>query len=231
MKKCPTCNRSYDDSQSFCLMDGTPLTNESEVETVVLQSPAQKKSKFLLWLGLTGLTILIAGIFVSFLIYKFSSQDEKAQIKRQSNTAISPPPSASSTPKAAPTSTGTVNSPTKESSPKSEDSKQTPNNEESEETTPIGWETSATGFKNDDGRTYKFQCPPNGTENAVWGSDIYAEISSICTAAVHAGLFTLESGGIVTVEFRPGRLTYGSTVRNGIKSRVLGEYPKSFVVR
>ena len=231
MKKCPTCSRSYDDSQSFCLMDGTPLTDESEVETVVLQSPKQKKSKFLLWLALTGLTILVAGIAAVYFIYKFSGQDEKAQIKRQTNTAISPP-SASSTPKAAPTPTAvTVNSPIEESSPKSEDSKPTPNNEESEETTPIGWETPANSFKNDDGQIYKFQCPPNGTENAVWGSDIYAEISSICTTAVHAGLFSLESGGIVTVEFRPGRLTYGSTVRNGIKSRVLGEYPKSFVVR
>lgn len=232
MKQCPICNRSYDDSQSFCLMDGTPLRAESEVETIALQSPAPKKSKFLLWLGLTGLITLVAGIVVvGLLIYKFSDPGENTQAKRQSNSSISLSPMPSSTPKAAPTPTTAGSSPIEESSPKTDDSKPTPNKEESEDITPIGWETTGSGFKDNDGQTYKFQCPPNGTENAIWGSDIYSETSSICTAAVHAGLFTLESGGIVTIEFRPGRLTYGSTVRNGIKSRVLGEYPKSFIVR
>jgi hypothetical protein len=32
MKRCPTCSRTYeDDSLSFCLTDGTPLTNEEPV--------------------------------------------------------------------------------------------------------------------------------------------------------------------------------------------------------
>ena len=29
MKQCPACDRTYDDSQSFCLMDGTSLIIES----------------------------------------------------------------------------------------------------------------------------------------------------------------------------------------------------------
>ena len=231
MKQCPKCNRTYDDSQAFCLMDGTPLTNESEAETIVRQKlPARKKGRFLLWLGLTGLVILIGGVtVVGYLIYKFSRQDESMQGKRQSVVNVSSSPTLPSTPKATPTPAIGTSSPDEATSPQIE--KSTPNNEDAEDITPIGWDTPANGFKNDAGQIYKFQCPEKGKENLIWGSDVYTLDSSICTAAVHAGLFNLASGGVVTVEFRPGRLTYGSTVRNGITSRTYGEYPKSFVVR
>ena len=122
-------------------------------------------------------------------------------------------------------------SPNAATSPKTEDVKPTPNNIDSEDITPIGWDTSAAGFTGDDGQIYKFRCPAEGTESTIWGSDVYTKDSSICTAAVHVGLFSLADGGIVTVEFRPGRSVYGSTVRNGIKSNTFGEYSQSFVVR
>jgi len=76
-----------------------------------------------------------------------------------------------------------------------------------------------------------FECPPEGTRSAVWGSDVYTADSSICTAAVHAGKITLEKGGQVTIEFRPGRSTYGATTRNGVTSYNFGEYPRSFVFK
>ena len=231
MKQCPKCNRTYDDSQFFCLMDGTALKEESEEQTTIVQSsPPKKKSRFLLWTGLAVLAILAGGAAVGgFLIYKFSNRTESVSGKRQSNAATSPSPMPSSTPKTTPTPTNS--SPVEERSPKIEETKPTPNNEDSEDITPINWETTASGFKGGDGQTYKFRCPEQGTEHIVWGSDIYTLDSSICTAAVHAGLFSLDSGGVVTIEFRPGRLTYGSTVRNGITSKTYGEYPNSFVVR
>lgn len=230
MKQCPKCNRSYDDSLSFCLMDGTPLTAGGEVETVVLQKPpAPKKSKFLLWFGLTALAILFSGAAAAaLLIYKFSEPGENTQVKRQSSVKATP---SSSTVKVTPSPAITNSSPNAETSPKTEDSKPTPNDEDSEEITPIAWETSAVGFKGETGKTYKFRCPEQGAERSIWGSDVYTQDSSICTAAVHAGIFTLAAGGVVTIEFRPGRSTYGSTVRNGIKSNTFGEYPRSFVVR
>ena len=77
--------------------------------------------------------------------------------------------------------------------------------------------------------TYRFECPPDGSESAIWGNDIYTADSSICTAAVHAGVITFEKGGTVTIEFRPGRQIYGSTERNGVTSHTFGEYPRSFV--
>jgi hypothetical protein len=230
MKQCPKCNRSYDDSLSFCLMDGTPLTVAEDETVVMRKSPAPKKSKFLLWFGVTVLAILFSGAAaVGLLIYKLSEPGENTQVKRQSNAKISPSPS--STVKVTPTLALANSSPTAETSPKTEDSKPTPDNEDSEEITPIAWETSAGGFKGESGKTYKFRCPEQGAERTIWGSDVYTQDSSICTAAVHAGLFTLAAGGVVTIEFRPGRSTYGSTVRNGIKSNTYGEYPRSFVVR
>ncbi len=235
MKQCPQCRRTYDDSQSFCLMDGTPLIIESEEETIVRrQSPAPKKSRLLLWLGLFILFIIAGSVLVAgLLIYKYSGSGANEQAKRQVNVSSSPSPTLSSTPKVTPTPAPTVASansfPVETSSPKTE--KPPANNDDSEEITPIQWNTTGGGFKSDVGLVYKFQCPPKGTENNIWGSDIYTSDSSICTAAVHAGLFSLADGGIVTLEFRPGRLTYGSTVRNGIKSFTFGEYSRSFVVR
>ncbi len=233
MKKCQKCNRTYDDSQSFCLMDGAPLSIDIEEKTLVRQAPAPRKRKFLLWAGLLGLTILAGAILsFGFLIYKFSRQGDNTQAKRQSvvNTSKSPTLPAA-TPKSVPTSEPTNSLPVEESSPKTDESKSTSNDEDSEEITPIGWDTAASGFKSSEGLIYKFRCPAQGTEHTIWGSDIYTLDSSICTAAVHAGVITLAGGGVVTIELRPGRLIYGSTVRNGVKSNTYGEYPHSFVVR
>ena len=237
MKQCPQCRRSYDDSQNFCLMDGTPLAIEPEQETVVRQPPiaAPKKSRRLLWLGLAGLLAVSAMAAVAgFLIYNFAARDADTQAKSNRNTNASPVRTAPPTPKTTPTPTPANANANVRSTPEKSPADNTgaaANTNSGEEITPIDWSTTATGFKNEIGMTYKFQCPADGKEYAVWGSDIYTADSSICTAAVHAGLLTLAEGGVVTIEFRPGRLTYGSTTRNGIKSLTFGEYRLSYVVR
>jgi len=215
------------------LLDGTPLTTEREEKTVVMQRPsARKKRKFLLWFGLVGLIILAgSGVVIGFLFYNYSGQGDNVQGRRQ---RVNPPSSPALPPAAKVTTTpaSAKSSPTPESSPKIDESKSTPSDkEDTEDITPIAWDTTAAGFKGEAGQTYNFRCPEEGTEQGVYGSDIYTQDSSICTAAVHAGLFSLAQGGVVTIEYRPGRATYGSTVRNGIKSRTWGEYPRSFVVR
>lgn len=85
MKVCPSCRTTFDDSQNFCLTDGTPLVSaEPEPETVVAarepnvvqpakypnlppvatpQQPARAKSNMSLIIGATALfTVLLVGL-------------------------------------------------------------------------------------------------------------------------------------------------------------------------
>ena len=230
MKKCPACNRTYDDSQSFCLMDGIALTVENETETKISQSMPRKKSKFpLMVLGLLIFLALAGSLTVAgwFLLKNYREQGESAEGNRKP-TSVKPSATAS-TPSPQPAST--ANSPAVETSPKPQDSKAASENKDTEEITPISWDTTTTTFKGEPGQIFKFRCPESGTAYPIYGNDIYTFDSSICTAAVHVGVISLADGGVVTVEIRPGREIYGSTTRNGIKSNTWGPYTLSFVVR
>ena len=111
----------------------------------------------------------------------------------------------------------------------------TPNNEpvvpDTGDQTSITWNISPALVSFEAGKTLKFKCPPGGTESSVWGTDIYTADSSICNAAVHAGKFTRESGGAVTIELRPGESSYRGTTRNGVKTNDYEKYGESFVVK
>jgi hypothetical protein len=96
---------------------------------------------------------------------------------------------------------------------------------------PTSWETNASALTGPDGTTFTLTCSPNGTMHSVWGSDVYTVDSSICTAAVHAGLVTFERGGTVTIELRPGRAIYGNSERNGVATSDFGAYGRSFVFK
>jgi len=88
MKKCPSCNRIYDDSQAFCLDDGTPLsieTSRNSEKTMVLP---RKKNKFPLILG--GLLLLVGASVIGWLLLG-SSQKEVSQSKRQAAVNIQTP--------------------------------------------------------------------------------------------------------------------------------------------
>jgi len=97
--------------------------------------------------------------------------------------------------------------------------------------TPTTWEASGTSLNAKDGETLTLACSPEGTAHSVWGSDIYTADSSICTAGVHSGLITLQQGGTVTVELRPGRSIYGCSERNGVTTSPFGSYQHSFVFK
>lgn len=231
MKECPKCGQTFnDDSLGFCLLDGTALVTTESQPTVVIEratvtAAVPKKKNTGLWIGLIIVIMLFGIIAVAgILMLLFSNRGDTANANNRNGVNVSPTQKPS-TPK--PTPSTAPASPT----PNIEASNPPAKNEDGDEITPISWNTPAATFKTDAGLIYKFQCPENGTPGAVWGSDIYTVDSSICTAAVHAGIITLDRGGAVTVEFRPGRSAYGSTVRNGITSSNYGEYPHSFVVR
>ncbi|WP_374778278.1 LCCL domain-containing protein [Streptomyces sp. NBC_01310] len=84
----------------------------------------------------------------------------------------------------------------------------------------ISWSTDASDFRQRPrGQKLTFQCPPSGTPNTVYGTDVYTDDSSICYAAVHAGSITLAEGGKATITLREGRAGYIGSTRNGVASQ------------
>lgn len=69
------------------------------------------------------------------------------------------------------------------------------------------------------GERFRFHCPPGkALPGQVVGSGPYTDGSSICAAAVHAGVIRTASGGFVTIELRPGQTHYVGSLRNYVQS-------------
>lgn len=71
-------------------------------------------------------------------------------------------------------------------------------------------------------------CPAGGASGSVWGTEVYTGDSSICAAAAHSGLITVEQGGPAVVRAVPGQQAYQASTRNGVSSRQWGAYASSF---
>jgi hypothetical protein len=93
-----------------------------------------------------------------------------------------------------------------------------------------GWDANATAFRGRNGAQFVYTCPFYGAAGGVYGTDVYTDDSSVCTAAVHAGRITLAGGGSVTIEIRPGQSSYTGSTRNGITSSSWGTWSGSFVI-
>ena len=94
----------------------------------------------------------------------------------------------------------------------------------------VGWHLNAVAFRPYVGARFAYGCPADGTLGTVWGTDVYTDDSSVCTAGVHAGLISRAAGGTVTIEIRPGQDSYRGSSRNGVASRDYGQWGGSFVV-
>lgn len=92
------------------------------------------------------------------------------------------------------------------------------------------WTSVAAQYRGEDGRRYTYACPAGGTANTVWGTDVYTDDSSVCTAAVHAGKITFGAGGTVEIEIRPGLDAYEGSTRNGVATQPYGQWSGSFVI-
>lgn len=93
----------------------------------------------------------------------------------------------------------------------------------------IDWTISATDHRGENGKQFTYICPSTNTVPfAGWGTDIYTDDTRICPAAVHAGLITA-SGGIVSIEIRPGETSYRGTARNGTSTQDHGGFVGSYV--
>ena len=67
------------------------------------------------------------------------------------------------------------------------------------------------------------ECPPGCVESSkskVYGAGgVYADVSSVCKAAAHAGL--IKAGGLVNVSLESGQSSYEGSSQNGIVSQSL----------
>jgi hypothetical protein len=95
--------------------------------------------------------------------------------------------------------------------------------------TTVDWTTQADPYRGRNGARITLSCPSGGTlSDRLWGTDLYTDDSSICTAAVHAGLISAATGGTVTVEIRPGAASYKGSTRHGATSNDYGQWSGSF---
>ena len=90
------------------------------------------------------------------------------------------------------------------------------------------WGTNATSRRGQGGQLFSYACPRGGSAGSVWGTDVYTDDSSVCTAAVHAGLITFAGGGTVTIQIRPGQSGYAGSTRNGVQSATYPAWAGSF---
>jgi hypothetical protein len=97
-----------------------------------------------------------------------------------------------------------------------------------EEAVDVSWTLNAAEYRDQDGRRIAFLCPPDGEITSVWGTETYTDDSSVCSAAVHAGIINPIEGGRVVIEIAPGELTYEGTEANGVTSQDYGSWDGSF---
>jgi len=92
------------------------------------------------------------------------------------------------------------------------------------------WATSPVDYRDQIGKRFAYPCTPNGELSIVWGSGPYSDDSSVCSAGVHAGVITIEQGGRVVIEIKPGEPSYQGTEKNGVTTGDYGDWGGSFIV-
>ena len=99
-----------------------------------------------------------------------------------------------------------------------------------EQTQIIDWQETAQGLRLDGklDQDFTYTCMPDGTIGNVYGTSIYMTASSICSAAVHAGVIKTKAGGKIQIRIRPGEKFYNGTTQNGVISNSFGAHTWSF---
>jgi hypothetical protein len=93
----------------------------------------------------------------------------------------------------------------------------------------LEWNETASDLQGKLDQDFVYMCNENGTvNNNIWGTDTYTIGSSICSAAVHAGIINAKNGGKVQIRIHPGEKFYNGTTRNGITTNRYEKYPWSF---
>jgi hypothetical protein len=92
----------------------------------------------------------------------------------------------------------------------------------------VTWVLNAEAYQGRDGLLVAYDCAPDGVAATVWGDGVYTDDSSVCSAAVHAGLIDTAGGGRVVIEISEGLDSYDSSTANGITTMAYASWPGSF---
>lgn len=92
----------------------------------------------------------------------------------------------------------------------------------------ISWSDTARQFSANVDQDFRLRCPEGGTIGNIYGTDIYTSGSSICSAAVHAGIINAKDGGIVKIRSLGSQDFFNGTARNGVTSGRYGSDGGSF---
>ncbi len=92
------------------------------------------------------------------------------------------------------------------------------------------WRADATAHRGANGQTFTDDCEADGTFGPIWGSGLYTDDSSVCTAGVHQGVITREEGGTVTIIIRPGQAAYPSSTQNGVATEPWDRWDGSYEI-
>jgi hypothetical protein len=90
------------------------------------------------------------------------------------------------------------------------------------------WYTTPRQLQAPVGGRVRLECSPGGQGGNVWGTDVYTDDSSICEAAVHAGMITRGEGGVVRFEVLGSQPSFSGTERNGVTTMRYPSWPGSF---
>lgn len=90
------------------------------------------------------------------------------------------------------------------------------------------WTWTAQDQRNRFGLDFAFVCPPNGEVRKIFGTGHYMTNSSVCTAAVHAGLISVKRGGHVIFRIGGHKNSFKASYSNDIKSRSYRDYGSHF---
>lgn len=91
----------------------------------------------------------------------------------------------------------------------------------------VDWRTSPLdlNLRGLNGERFRFRCPPGkAAPGQVVGSGPYTDGSSICGAAVHSGVIRAATGGLVTIEVRPGEPHYHGSLSHFVQSEDYNEF-------
>lgn len=85
-------------------------------------------------------------------------------------------------------------------------------------------------LRGETGAVHTLYCPLGCAEAIVWGTDIYADDSSVCAAAIHAGVITDAAGGLIQVRIGGARDAFEGSEAHGVTSASWTAWPRSFTV-